>query len=110
MSAVGLIYVEIVLIVNGVMLLGWLTPREAAPLNLFVGALQVFTPTYLIVVAADNVDAVFAASGIYPLRFHLSMGGNQRRQGLQQPRLRLVCPPGSPVRGRLRGREFRACR
>lgn len=69
MSAVGLIYVGIVLIVNGIMLLGWITPREAAPLNLFVGALQVFTPTYLIIVAAGDVDKIFAASVIYLFGF-----------------------------------------
>ena len=69
MSSVGLIYVGIVLVVNGIMLLGWITPREAAPLNLFVGALQVLTPTYLIVVAAGDVDEVFAASGIYLFGF-----------------------------------------
>lgn len=69
MSAVGLIYVGIVLVINGIMLLGWLTPRETAPLNLFVGALQVFTPTYLIIIAAGDVDQVFAASGIYLFGF-----------------------------------------
>lgn len=34
-----------------------------------VGVLQVFTPTYLIIVAAGNGDAVFAASGIYLFGF-----------------------------------------
>lgn len=69
MSAVGLIYVGIVLVINGIMLLGWLTPREAAPLNLFVGALQVFTPTYLIIIAAGDAEQTFAASGIYLFGF-----------------------------------------
>lgn len=69
MSAVGLIYVGTVLIINGLLLLGWLTPREAAPLNLFVGALQVLTPTYLIIAAAGDSDAIFAASGIYLFGF-----------------------------------------
>lgn len=69
MSAVGLIYVGIVLIVNGLLLLGWLGPREAGPLNLFVGALQVFTPTYLIITAAGDPGVVFAASGIYLFGF-----------------------------------------
>lgn len=69
MSAVGLIYVGIVLVLNGLMLLGWVTPREAGPLNLFVGVLQVVTPTYLIVAAAGNVDEIFAASGIYLFGF-----------------------------------------
>ena len=69
MSAVGLVYVGAVLFINGVMLLGWLTPQEAGPLNLFVGALQVFTPTYLIIAAAGNADETFAASGIYLFGF-----------------------------------------
>ena len=69
MSDVALIYVGAVLIVNGIMLLGWLTPREAGPLNIFVGALQVFTPTYLIVTAGGDTAAVFAASGIYLFGF-----------------------------------------
>lgn len=69
MSGVGLIYVGAVLFINGVMLLGWLTPPEAGPLNLFVGALQVVTPTYLIVAAAGNTAEIFAASGIYLFGF-----------------------------------------
>lgn len=68
MSGVGLVYVGAVLFINGIMLLGWLTPQEAGPLNLFVGALQVFTPTYLIVVAGSAAD-IFAASGIYLFGF-----------------------------------------
>lgn len=69
MSSVGLIYVGLVLVLNGLMLLGWLTPREVGPLNLFVGVLQVLTPTYLIFVAAGDPDAIFAASGIYLFGF-----------------------------------------
>lgn len=69
MSAVGLIYVGIVLVVNGLLLLGWLGPREAGPLNLFVGALQVLTPTYLIIAADGDPGAIFAASGIYLFGF-----------------------------------------
>ncbi len=68
MSAVGLIYVGLVLVVNGLMLLGWMSAREAAPLNLFVGVLQVVIPTYLVATAGD-IDAVFAASGIYLFGF-----------------------------------------
>ena len=48
MASVGLLYVGAVLILNGLMLLGLVDARAAAPLNLFVGALQVLTPTYLI--------------------------------------------------------------
>lgn len=65
MSAVGLLYVGVVLFVNGVMLLGHVSPRGAAPLNLFVGALQVFTPTYLIIFAAGDPEQIALAAGLY---------------------------------------------
>lgn len=69
MSGVALIYVGAVLFINGVLLLGRLTAREAGPLNLFVGGLQVFTPTYLIITAGGESEAIFAASGIYLFGF-----------------------------------------
>jgi putative amide transporter protein len=64
-AAVGLLYVGAVLVVNGVMLLGYVDPRGAAPLNLFVGALQVVTPTYLIVFAAGDPGRIALAAGLY---------------------------------------------
>jgi len=64
-SAVGLLYVGVVLFVNGVALLGHVSGRGAAPLNLFVGALQVVTPTYLIIAAAGDPDRIALASGLY---------------------------------------------
>lgn len=69
MSAVALIYVGAVLILNGIMLLGWLTPREAAPLNLFVGGIQIFTPTFLIVTSGGDSAAIVDAAGIYLFGF-----------------------------------------
>lgn len=70
MSAAALIYVGAVLFINGLLLLNWLTPREAGPINLFVGGLQIFTPIYLIVTAADgDSEAVFAAAGIFLFGF-----------------------------------------
>lgn len=69
MSSVGLLYVGAVLFVNGIMLLGRLTPREAAPLNLFVGGLQVLTPTFLIMTAGGDAPAILAASGLYLFGF-----------------------------------------
>lgn len=69
MGAVGLIYVGAVLVVNGVMLLGHISPRGAAPLNLFVGALQVVTPTYLIVSAAGDQAQIALAAGLYYFGF-----------------------------------------
>lgn len=69
MSAVGLLYVGAVLIVNGIMLLGWITLRESAPLNFFVGGLQVVTPMVLTIVAFGDADLIIAASGLYLFGF-----------------------------------------
>lgn len=69
MANVGLLYVGAVLFVNGVMLLGRVDPKSAAPMNLFVGALQVITPTYLIFTAEGDVNQILGASGIYLFGF-----------------------------------------
>jgi putative amide transporter protein len=77
MASVGLLYVGAVLIVNGLMLLGRVDARAAAPLNLFVGALQVVTPTYLIFTSGGNADTILGASGIYLFGFtYLYVGLN----------------------------------
>jgi hypothetical protein len=77
MASVGLLYVGAVLIVNGLMLLGWVDSKAAAPLNLFVGALQVVTPTYLIFAANGDAPKILAASGIYLFGFtYLYVGIN----------------------------------
>jgi hypothetical protein len=78
MAFVGLLFVGVVLIVNGLMLLGVVEARSAAPLNLFVGGLQVVTPTYLIFAAnAGNTDAILAVAGIYLFGFtYLYVGIN----------------------------------
>ncbi|MEV0674644.1 AmiS/UreI family transporter [Mycobacterium sp. NPDC050441] len=69
MANIGLFYVGAVLIVNGVMLLGWISPRGAAPLNLFVGLMQVFTPTYLVLTAGGDLAVIHAAAGLYLFGF-----------------------------------------
>ncbi|MGB3483348.1 MAG: AmiS/UreI family transporter [Mycobacterium sp.] len=69
MSNIGLFYVGAVLMVNGVMLLGWVSPRGAAPLNLFVGLMQVFTPTYLVLTAGGDPAVIHAAAGLYLFGF-----------------------------------------
>jgi hypothetical protein len=69
MASVGLLYVGAVLIVNGLMLLGRVDARAAAPMNLFVGLLQVLTPTYLIFTSGGDADTVLAASGLYLFGF-----------------------------------------
>ena len=77
MASVGLLYVGAVLIVNGLMLLGRVDARAAAPLTLFVGALQVLTPTYLIFTSGGDPDTILGASGIYLFGFtYLYVGLN----------------------------------
>lgn len=69
MGSVGLLYVGAVLFLNGVMLLGKINPRATGVFNLFVGALQVVTPTYLIFTAGGDTNTILAASGIYLFGF-----------------------------------------
>ncbi len=69
MGNVGLLYVGAILFLNGAMMLGWVEAKSAAPLNLFVGILQVVTPTYLIFTAAGDQTAILGASGIYLFGF-----------------------------------------
>jgi len=74
---VGLLYVGAILFLNGCMLLGWVEAKSAAPLNLFVGALQVVTPTYLIFTANGDETTILAASGLYLFGFtYLYVGIN----------------------------------
>jgi hypothetical protein len=68
-GATGLLYVGAVLFLNGVMILGRVDPKAAAVFNLFVGALQVITPTYLIFTAGGDRDVILNASGIYLFGF-----------------------------------------
>jgi len=69
MGAVGLLYVGAVLFINGVMLLGWVDAKSAAPMNIFVGGLQVLTPTYLIFTANGDQNTILQASGLYLFGF-----------------------------------------
>ncbi|MDO5629564.1 MAG: AmiS/UreI family transporter [Mobilicoccus sp.] len=69
MADIGLFYVGAVLLVNGVMLLGGMTPKAAAPLNLFVGLMQVFTPTYLVLTSGGDAATVLGAAGLYLFGF-----------------------------------------
>ncbi|MER5425381.1 AmiS/UreI family transporter [Streptosporangium roseum] len=69
MGAVGLLYVGAVLFINGLMLLGKVDPRAAGIFNLFVGALQVITPTVLIITANGRPDVILGASGIFLFGF-----------------------------------------
>ncbi|GAA1392163.1 AmiS/UreI family transporter [Pseudonocardia kongjuensis] len=69
MGSVGLLFVGAVLFINGVMLLGWVDARSAAPMNFFVGGLQIITPTYLIFTAGGDPNVILAASGLYLFSF-----------------------------------------
>lgn len=69
MGAVGLLYVGAILFLNGTMLLGWIDGKSAAPLNIFVGILQVVTPTYLIINANGDMTTILGASGLYLFGF-----------------------------------------
>ena len=69
MASVGLLFVGAVLFINGVMLLGWVEAKSAAPINYFVGALQIITPTYLIFTANGDTDVILSASGLYLFAF-----------------------------------------
>jgi uncharacterized membrane protein len=69
MALVGLLYVGAVLFINGLLLIGAVDPRAAAPMNLFVGALQVVTPTYLIFTSGGDPAVILAASGLYLFGF-----------------------------------------
>ncbi len=77
MGAVGLLFVGAVLFINGVMLLGWVDAKSAAPINFFVGGLQIITPTYLIFTANGNADTILSAAGLYLFAFtYLYVGLN----------------------------------
>ncbi|MEU1617255.1 AmiS/UreI family transporter [Streptomyces sp. NPDC005722] len=69
MANVGLLFVGAVLFMNGLLLLQKVDPKSAAVFNLFVGALQVLTPTYLIFTANGDQDKILAASGLYLFGF-----------------------------------------
>jgi hypothetical protein len=69
LANVGLLFVGAVLFMNGLLLLGKVDARAGAVFNLFVGVLQVVTPTYLIFTAGGDSDKILAASGIYLFGF-----------------------------------------
>ncbi len=68
MSAVGLLFVGGVLFVNAIMLLGRADPKSVGVFNLFVGALQVAVPFYLIA-RGGTEDEILNASGIFLFGF-----------------------------------------
>src|SRR6202034_1735810 len=68
MSDVGLMFVGAVLFVNGLLLLGKIDGKGAGVFNLFVGALQVAVPFYLIA-TAPTTDDILLDSGIFLFGF-----------------------------------------
>jgi len=68
MSSVGLMFVGAALFINGLLFLGKVDAKGAATFNLFVGALQVAIPFYLIATAATT-DELLLASGIFLFGF-----------------------------------------
>lgn len=69
MANVGLLYVGAILFINGLALLGVVRSNGAVPLNIFVGVLQVVTPTWLIISSGGDTDQIYAASGLYLFGF-----------------------------------------
>src|SRR5690625_2888124 len=61
MGTIGVFLVGVVLLVNGLVLLNKVPARSAAPLNLFVGAIQIVFPT-IILVQRGGYSAVVAAT------------------------------------------------
>jgi len=64
MSDVGLMFVGAVLFIDGLLFLGKIDAKSAATFNLFVGALQVAIPFYLIATAPTPSD-ILLDSGIF---------------------------------------------
>lgn len=78
MSAVGLLYVGAVLIINGLMLLDLVPGRSAAAMNLFVGGMQVVFPTIILVQSGGDPAVVLGASGLFLFGFtYLYVAWNQ---------------------------------
>jgi hypothetical protein len=63
MGNVGLLLVGVVLFVNGLVSIGVVNPRSAAPLNLFVGAAQIVLPTLVLVQAHGDATVI---NGTWP--------------------------------------------
>lgn len=77
MSNVGLLYSAAALIINGLVLLGVVSGRAAAPFNLLVGSMQVIFPTVALIQAAGDADAILSASSVYLFGFtYLYVGLN----------------------------------
>ena len=78
MGSVGLLYVGAVLFVNGLMLLGYVSGKAAAAMNLFVGGMQVIFPTLTLLTSGGDPDVILSASGLFLFGFtYLYVAWNQ---------------------------------
>lgn len=59
-GTIGVFLVGVVLLVNGLVMLNVVSPRSAAPLNLFVGAIQIVFPTIILIQSGG--DSTVAAA------------------------------------------------
>lgn len=69
MGNVGLLLVGVVLFLNGLVSVGVVSPRSAAPLNLLVGAAQVVLPTLVLVQAGGDLAVINATWPSYLFGF-----------------------------------------
>jgi len=69
MGNVGLFFVGVVLLVNGLVILNIVPARSAAILNLFVGVMQVLLPTIIISQAAGDPAIINATWPTYLFGF-----------------------------------------
>lgn len=69
MGNVGLLFVGVVLLVNGLTAIGVVDPRGAAPLNLFVGSAQIVVPTLILAQSGGDLAIVNAAWPSYLFGF-----------------------------------------
>lgn len=69
MGDVGFFYSAAALIINGLVLIGYVSGKSALPLNLFVGSMQVVFPTLVLIQSNGEVEAVISASSTYLFGF-----------------------------------------
>ncbi|GMK38853.1 acetamide transporter [Paenibacillus sp. CCS19] len=65
MQTVGLMLCGAVLFLNALMLLGHVDQKSAGLFNIFIGAIQIITPFYVIFTAGADQWTIFNASGVF---------------------------------------------
>lgn len=61
MEHVGLVFVGVILLLNGLSAAGMISGRSTIPLNFLVGLIQLVLPTVVLIQAAGNIDLIAAA-------------------------------------------------